>query len=343
MNKIKVAIYGATGIIGQRLIQSLINHPYFKITSLISSHRNASKKYFNAVNWLLEEKDIPKGIEQFELMSTESKDIDADIIFSALPENIARTIEPKLAKKGYIISSNSSNMRLEKDIPLIIPEINPYSLIDIIKLQKKNRNWDGYIVKNPNCSAIILSLALCPLIKYNIKELFVSTMQSVSGAGYNDMNNLNIKNNIIPFIENEENKIEQEIKKIFQEELKNNNLKSFNIYSSCHRVPVLNGHLESVFIKFKKEIDIDKIKNSLLNFTPKIKNLPTTPNKVIILKNEDNRPQPKIDISTKNGMSIFIGRIRKGIRFEVLGHNTIRGGAGASILNAELLYYYHLI
>lgn len=235
-------------------------------------------------------------------------------------------------------------MRLDKDIPLIIPEINPNEL-ELIDVQKKRKNWDGYIVKNPNCTATILALSLAPLIQHKINTIYVSTMQSISGAGKFDISTLDIKENIIPYIKNEEEKIELEIKKIFDNiNKKSSQYNNFNIYSSCHRVPVIDGHLESVYITFNNNnINKEKIKNSFLMYEPIIDNLPSSPSKLILLSDNVDRPQPKLDAYNGNGMSITIGRIRDGIRFEVLGNNTIRGGAGGSILNAELLYSKHLI
>ncbi|OYT34251.1 aspartate-semialdehyde dehydrogenase [Archaeoglobales archaeon ex4484_92] len=334
-----VAVLGATGMVGQKFIQLLEGHPWFKVKSLAASERRAGKKYGEEVIWLVSE-EVPKYVRDIEMVQLNPKYVDADIVFSALPSNIAREAEPKFASEGFVVASNASAFRMEKDVPLIIPEVNSDHL-GLINIQKKNRGWEGYIITNPNCTTIILTLSLKPLMKFGINSVKVATMQAISGAGFLGVPSFAIEDNIIPFIKGEEEKVESETLKILGK-LRNGEISYANISisASCHRVPVTDGHLESVWVEFTGKVDIEEIKSSFEKLAP-IKNLPTSPNKVIIVRSEVDRPQPRLDRNSGNGMSIVVGRIRKdtenSVKYLVLGHNTVRGAAGASILNAELL------
>jgi len=342
--KYKVAILGATGMVGQRFVQLLSNHPWFKISSLAASEKRVGKKYGEEMSPLFPF-SVPERIANIELSLMKPKNIDADIVFSALPSDVAKKIEPEFAKEGFVVASNASAYRLENDVPLVIPEVNPDHL-DLIEVQKRNREWDGFIVTNPNCTTIMLTLTLKPLMKLGLKEVKVASMQAVSGAGYPGVPSLNIIDNVIPFIKGEEEKVQTETLKLLGK-IEENRIRYANIKisASCHRVPVIDGHTEAVWAEFKEKISIEDVINAFESF--KSLDLPTSPDKVIVVRKEADRPQPRLDRNVGNGMSVVVGRIRKdddkSIKYIVLGHNTIRGAAGASILNAELMVKKKLI
>ena len=336
--KFKVGILGATGMVGQKFVQLLSNHPWFRITTLMASERRVGKIYGDEVDWIVSN-DVPKNVRDFEMMPMDPKYCEADIVFSALPSDVAREVEPKFAREGFVVASNASAYRMEEDVPLVIPEVNPDHL-NLIEVQRKRRGWDGFIVTNPNCTAIMLTITLKPLMDLGLKVVRVATMQALSGAGYPGVPSLAIIDNIIPFIKGEEEKVESEPLKILGN-LENGKIVPANIEisASCHRVPVIDGHLEAVWAKFDRSVDVDDIINAFNSLKPL--DLPTSPEKVIVVRSEVDRPQPRLDRDEGNGMSVVVGRIRKvrddEIRYLVLGHNTVRGAAGASILNAELM------
>lgn len=342
MTKIPCALLGGTGIVGQRFVKMLDDHPFFELELIIASEKNESKQYGNAVHWMIEG-DIPSAIRQLKIQTFNLdlfKKRGIKVIFSALPPDIAKPWEKNLAEHGYAVFSNSCAYRLDKTVPLLIPEVNP-DHIRLVECQTKNQR--GYIVTNPNCSTTGLAIALKPLMKYKIKRAIVSTYQALSGAGYPGVPALDIQSNVIPYIKDEEEKIENETKKIFGV-FQNNKITNSNIdiVPSCVRVPVREGHLESVVVEFEDNIELADIKQAM-RMLPSIKNLPTSPIKPIIVRDEEDRPQPGLDLHAgqpgrAKGMSITIGRFKKyqkQVRFFLLVHNTVRGAAGNSILNAE--------
>lgn len=335
--KIKVGVLGATGNVGQRFVQALSCHPWFELTALGASSRSSGKKYAEAADWKLG-REIPDSVSDIEIVETDPKNIDADVVFSALPANLAKTIEPAFAKEGFVVASNAAAMRMENDIPLTIPEVNPDHL-GLIDIQKKNRKWDGCIITNPNCSTIMMCVTLKPLIPFGIRSVNVATMQAISGAGYNGVYAMAIYDNVVPYIGGEEEKIETETLKIFGKfdgtSVKN---ADFKVSASCHRVPVIDGHTEAVWVDLENKPTPLDVKKAFLNFSPDLSDLPTEPRCPIIVREEPDRPQPRLDRDMGNGMSVSVGRIREGIRYVALGHNTIRGAAGASILNVELMH-----
>ncbi len=334
----KVCVLGATGMVGQKFVQLLENHPWFKVSALAASERRIGKKYGNEVEWIVSQ-NIPEYARDIEMVPLDPKQIDADIVFSALPAEIAREVEPKFAEAGFAVSSNASAFRMHEDVPLVIPEINPEHL-GLIEVQKRKRNWDGFIITNPNCTSTMFVITLKPLLdSFGIKSVRIASMQALSGAGYPGVPSLAITDNVIPFIKNEEEKCESEPLKILGkfegEKIKPAN---FKISASCHRVPVLDGHLEAVWVELEKSVSVDEVKDVFRSLKPL--DLPSSPKEVIVIREEPDRPQPRLDRDTGNGMSVVVGRIRKdawGIKYMVLGHNTVRGAAGASILNGELL------
>ncbi|MDR2943795.1 MAG: aspartate-semialdehyde dehydrogenase [Methanosarcinales archaeon] len=336
MAKIKVGVLGATGNVGQRFIQALDNHPWFEISALAASERSAGKKYGEVADWKIGT-EIPKTVEDIEVAAIDPKNIDADIVFSALPADLAKTIEPAFAQEGFVVASNAASFRMDEDIPLTIPEVNPDHL-GLIDVQKKNRKWDGCIITNPNCSTIMMAVTLKPLLQFGIESINVATMQAISGAGYNGIYAMSIYDNVVPYIGGEEEKIQTETLKIFGsfDGGKVTNA-PFKVSASCNRVPVIDGHTEAIWATLSKNPKPEEVRDAFLKFDPGLSHLPTEPKHPIIVRDEPDRPQPRLDRDMGKGMSVSVGRIREGIRYVALGHNTIRGASGASVLNAELL------
>ena len=343
---VNVGVLGATGMVGQRFIQLLDKHPDFEITALAASSRSAGKRYEDATTWYLNE-SMPESVKDITVCETspEAMSNDVDILFSSLPTEFAAKVEPEFAK-DYVVASNASAMRMVDDVPLVIPEVNP-EFLDLIEIQQKNRSWDGFIVTNPNCSTIALTLTLKPIYDaFKINKVYVSTMQAVSGAGYNGVPSMAIVDNLIPYIENEEEKMESETLHILGN-LDGTDVVNadFSLSASCHRVGVIDGHTEAVFVELDKNEDIADIKNAMVNFKglPQELDLYSAPKNPVIVKDEDDRPQPRLDRLSDNGMAVTVGRLRKdaamdnSFKYVLVGHNTIRGAAGASVLNAELI------
>lgn len=337
MAKIKAGVLGATGAVGQRFIEQLWDHPWFELTSLAASERSAGKRYCDAARWRLEH-EMPTEVGELEVVNVNPEDVDADVVFSALPADEAKKIEADFAEAGFVVASNASAYRFEEDVPLMIPECNADHL-DLIKVQKDRRGWDGYIVTNPNCTTIMFALTLKPLMSMGIQRVILASMQAVSGAGYEGVPSMAILGNVIPYIPGEDEKVELESQKILGtfdgEKIIN---ADFKVSASCNRVPVMDGHLEALWVEMSDDPTPERVREAFLNFDPGLGDLPTEPEKAIIVRDEPDRPQPRLDRNAGNGMSVSVGRIREGIRYMVMGHNTIRGAAGASVLNAELLH-----
>lgn len=343
-NKLKVGILGATGSVGQRFVKLLENHPWFEITELVASEKSAGKPYAEAVGWK-QDSAIPSSLSRIIVKEPNPEKCKCDFVFSGLDSSVAGEIEEKYAITGIPVISNSRNHRFDQDVPLIIPEVNP-DHIGIIPYQKKFRGYkSGFIVTNPNCSTTGLALALKPIHDaFTLEKIVVVTMQAVSGAGYPGLPSMDILDNVVPFINGEEEKMETEPNKIFAK-LINNRFTSPNIKitASCNRVGVTDGHMESVFFSIKKKAEDKDIIASVTQFSgiPWKLKLPSAPEKPIILKMESDRPQTRLDRNEGKGMSVNVGRIRKdpifGFKMSILSHNTVRGAAGGAILNAELL------
>lgn len=338
---LKAAVLGATGNVGQIFIQLLEKHPWFEVTTVAASKRSKGRTYNEASRWR-QATPIPEAVSQMEVVDINPKAVkDVDIIFSALPSAVAGPVEEAFASAGYVIVSNASAHRMDLDVPMLNPEINS-DHVSLIEKQKKRRKWDGAIITNPNCSTTVLTLPLKPIFdKFGIKNLIVSTMQAISGAGYPGVASLDIVDNVIPFIGGEEIKMETETQKILGTALEP---AKFKVSSSCHRVPTIDGHLEAVFVETKKKTDPNAVAKAMENFIgePQKLKLPSAPEKPVIVTWEKDRPQTRLDRMVGNGMSTIVGRIRKdpvleGVKFIALGHNTIRGAAGCGVLNAEYL------
>jgi aspartate-semialdehyde dehydrogenase len=333
---IKVGVLGATGAVGQRFVEALAGHPWFEISALAASERSAGKKYKDAANWRLESQ-MPEEAANLEVVPIDTKLVDADIVFSALPADLAKKVESDFAKAGCLVASNASAFRKDSDVPLMIPEVNPEHL-GLIDIQRDNRGWDGCIVTNPNCTTIMFTLTLKPLMQFGIENLTVASMQAISGAGYNGIPSMSILENVVPYIGGEEEKVESEPKKLLGEFDGSQVIPAnINISASCHRVPVMDGHLEALWVDMRDHPSPEQVRQAFLDFDPGLSELPSEPDPVIIVRDEPDRPQPRLDRNAGNGMAVSVGRIRKGIRYIVMGHNTIRGAAGASVLNAELI------
>jgi aspartate-semialdehyde dehydrogenase len=344
--KHKVGILGATGMVGQRFMKLLENHPYFEVTTLLASSRSAGKKYSEVAKWYLKE-EIPKGVSDMVVEDINPAAVDKydlDIVFSAIPSEIAREVEGAFAKKIPVFS-NTATYRMDEDVPLIVPEVNPEHL-DLIAEQKKKRGWEGFVVTNPNCTTIGFVIPLKPIMdKYGIEYVHMTSMQALSGAGYDGVPSMAILDNVIPFIRNEEEKAEIEPLKILgRMDAGKVKYADFEVLCACNRVNVRDGHTKSLFVKTKKDCSLEELSKALSGFEgePQKMNLPTAPKPVIIISDKEDRPQPFFDRDNGGGMAITVGRMRKKkenlFRFTCISHNTIRGAAGASVLNAELAY-----
>ena len=343
---VNVGVLGETGQVGQRFIQMLENHPDFELTALAASSRSAGKRYEDATTWYLDN-EMPDSVKDIVVCETnpDAMDNDVDIVFSSLPTEFAAKVEKDFAK-DYVVASNASAHRMKKNIPLVIPEVNPQCL-DMIDAQQKENNWDGFIVTNPNCSTIALALTLKPIVdNFSVNSVRVSTMQAVSGACYNGVPSMDIVDNLVPYIGNEEEKMQSESLYLLGTYDGNDVIDAnFKLSASCHRVPVIDGHTEAVFIELDNDFDIDDVSDKMANFKalPQELNLFSAPENPVIVKKENDRPQPRMDRNAGNGMAVTVGRLRKDTVFDnsfkyvLVGHNTIRGAAGASILNAELI------
>ncbi len=336
--KIDVGILGCTGAVGQKFISLLSNHPYFRIKELAASERSAGKKFKEAVNWL-EPFEIPENVSDIKVKNCRP-DLDCKIVFSGLDSTVAGETEAEFSRSGYAVISNSKNHRMKDDVPLVIPEINSCHF-DLINLQKKKSGTEGFIVTNPNCSTIALALSLAPVHrKFGIKKIIVNTMQAISGAGYPGISSHDILGNIIPYIKDEEEKIQTETLKILGD-LENGKIKfaDIAISASCNRIPVKDGHTLSISFETFEKADPDGLINSWKHF--KNKDYHSSPQKLFHYFENPARPQPLLDVNNGEGMTISIGNLRKcnilDWKITVLGHNTIRGAAGTAILNAEYL------
>jgi len=346
MSKIRVAVLGATGMIGQRFVQMLEGHPYFEIEGLYASERSDGKRLRDVLkvrDFAYSEETLDIKIEAMELKKIAKN---ARVAFSGVPSELAGKTESDLAADGVAVFTNAGAHRMDKDVAILVPEVNP-SHLNSVKDQATYRNG-GYIVTNANCSATGIVPPLAAIRNaYGLNFISVSTYQALSGAGYPGVPSLDAVGNVIPFIKNEEEKMEEELAKMLGTyENKKFNYAKFRMFANCARVPVIDGHLESLLIKMDKTPSVEEIADTLRRFRgePQTLKLPSAPDQPIIVRTEDNRPQPALDIlagtpDRAKGMASVVGRIRKSDEYYklfVLSHNTLRGGAGGSVLNAEL-------
>jgi aspartate-semialdehyde dehydrogenase len=342
MSKIKVAVLGATGAVGQRFVQLLDKHPWFEVTALTGSDRTVGQIYGDACRWVLNE-PMPDYVRSMRVVPTEPG-LDAAITFSALPSDQAKAIEPAFARAGHGVCSNASSYRMDPDVPLLIPEVNPDHTA-LIGVQRRQRHWSGFIATNPNCTSTGFTIAFRPLHDaFGIRRAFVVSMQALSGAGYPGVASLDIVDNVIPYVSGEESKVESEPCKMLGQ-LNESHVVDASIKISAHtnRVTVIDGHTVCVSLEFDRPIGPREAAQAMADFkAPSIvQTLPSSPQCAIEVRSEADRPQPRKDRGAGKGMTTVVGRVREDplfhVKFVVLSHNTIRGAAGGSILNAELL------
>lgn len=348
MDKIRVGILGSTGSVGQRYVSMLSNHPWFEIAALSASGASAGKSYREAAKWVLD-REMPAEQASLKIIAAdaaEMKKAKVDLVFSALPSDVAKVVEAQMAVAGMVVVADTSAHRMGADVPLVIPEVNGDHLAAV-----EGKKGKGYIVTGPNCTTIGLAMSLKPVqVKFGLKRVLVSTMQALSGAGFYGVPSMAIIDNLIPFIRGEEEKVAQEILKILGSYSNGFKYAGFKLGASCHRVGVLDGHTEAVFLETESEAAPAEVADCMRKFAaePQKLGLPSAPVQPIIVRDEPDRPQPRLDRLSGSperakGMATVVGRIRdepaldRGIKYVVLSHNTIRGAAGNAILIAEML------
>jgi aspartate-semialdehyde dehydrogenase len=339
--KIEVGVLGATGMVGQHFVKFLHNHPWFNLTWAGASDRSAGKKYSEATSWRLDGA-MPDAAADLTVQDSTPGNAPR-LVFSAMDASVATEIERAFAEAGHLVVSNSRNHRMEPDVPLLVPEINGDHL-GIVPTQQRNRGWRGMIVTNPNCSTIVLTLGLAPFKQFGIRKVIVTTLQAISGAGYPGVASMDINANVIPYIGGEEEKMQQETQKILGD-LAGGSFRPLDarVSAHCNRVPVVDGHTMAVSVELERKPAREEILSAIANFrsTPQEKNLPSAPKQPVIYMDDQMRPQPRRDVERERGMAVFMGRLREcpvlDWKFVALGHNTVRGAAGAAVLNAELM------
>ncbi len=341
--KLRAGVLGATGLVGQRIVHLLANHPWFELTEVAASERSSGKTYAEAVHWHLDA-PIPQAARELAVKGLDPS-LDCDFVFSALDPSVAGAAEEDFARAGYPVVSNSRNHRMDPDVPLLIPEVNAAHL-DAIPLQQKNRGYNsGFIVTNPNCSTAGLVLVLKPLADaFGLEKIFVVTLQAVSGAGYPGVASLDVHGNVVPFISGEEEKMECEPQKLLGKWDGARFVDAgLGITAHCNRVPVLDGHVECVSLSLKKIASLREVREALQTFevSSELASLPSALRHPIVVLDAEDRPQPRRDVNAGNGMAAVVGRIRQcpllDVKLTLLSHNLVRGAAGAALLNAELL------
>ena len=343
---IPVAVLGATGMVGQRLVQLLDGHPWFRVVALTGSERSAGRTYAEAATWLLDT-PLPAWAASLPVLPTTAAAVaqsGARLAFSALPASVARQVEPALAAAGVWVCSNASAFRREPDVPLLMPEVNPQH-IRLVETQRARRGWPAAIITNPNCSTTGLVAPLKALHDaFGVTHAVVVTLQALSGAGYPGVPALAIADNVIPYIANEEDKIEWEPRKLLgMLDGEGVRLADITLSASVHRVPVTDGHLLSVSLRTARPVSPAEAREALAAYAPppETADLPSTPRPVLLVREEPDRPQPRLDRLTGRGMTTVVGRVRPdpvlGLKLEILSHNTVRGAAGGALYNGEWL------
>lgn len=337
-----VAVLGATGAVGQTFIRLLENHPWFELSEVAASERSAGRTYGDVTRWI--EGTMPHAVRKMDVVLVDPARIKSPIVFSAMDSAVAGEFEEAFARAGKFVLSNAKNHRMEADVPLVIPEVNPEQL-GILATQQKERGWKGAIITNANCAATVAAMALAPLHeKFRIKRLFMATMQAVSGAGYPGVASLDILGNVIPHIADEEPKLEREMTKLLAG-FENGQivLSDMQVSSHTNRVPVEHGHTVCMSVEFEREPTVDASIDALRSWrgADVTRGLPSAPLTPLEYMDAPDRPQPRRDVNAGKGMTVSVGRVRPDplfhIRLVAMGHNTVRGAAGGSVLNAELL------
>ncbi len=342
MKKLEVGILGATGMVGQRFVSLLENHPWFEVAWLAASEKSAGKKYAEACSWRLR-KPLPQSMRDFDVHECEPEKAPR-LVFSSLDSKVAGEVEQEFARAGHVVVSNSSNHRMEPDVPLLIPEVNPDHL-SLVRVQRQQRRWKGMIVTNPNCTTVGLAMSLAPLKEaFGLEKVLMTSLQAVSGAGYPGVPTLDILGNVIPYISSEEEKVERETRKLLGK-LADGRVQEgeFAVSAQCNRVLVEDGHTESISISLRSKATLEDLVEAWRKYrsVPQERELPSAPKHPIVVREEKDRPQPKFDAETEGGMAVVVGRLRPcsvlQFKYTALSHNTIRGAAGAALLNAELM------
>ncbi|MDX2138415.1 MAG: aspartate-semialdehyde dehydrogenase [Chloroflexota bacterium] len=341
MDKIKVAILGATGAVGQRFVQLLEGHPWFEVHELVGSDRSAGKTYGEAARWVLDA--APPATVRNKTVLPLDAELESPLVFSALPKEPAVEREPALAAAGHIVSTNASAHRMAEDVPLLLPEVN-YDHVRLIDVQRQKRGWTGALIANSNCTAMPVVMALAPLRKFGVEKVHIVSMQAVSGAGYPGVPSLDMIDNVIPYVPSDEEKLETESLKMLGA-LEDDEIAMYPaiIGASCNRVPVVDGHVVIVSVGLREQPSMSDVIETWEGWRAEsiVAGLPSAPEQPLYYLREVDRPQPRRDRAAGNGMSTSIGRLRAcpllGYKFVALSHNTIRGAAGCAILNAELL------
>jgi aspartate-semialdehyde dehydrogenase len=340
--KIEVGILGATGMVGQHFIKFLDGHPLFQLTWLGASERSAGKRYRDAVKWHLGG-TAPADIADLTVEEAAPNHA-PQLLFSAMDASVATEIEQAFAQAGHVVVSNSKNHRMDRDVPLLVPEINPDHL-QLIPGQQRARGWKGQIVTNPNCSTVVLTMGLAPLKQFGITRVVATTLQAISGAGYPGVPSMDIVGNVIPFIGGEEEKMQQETQKILGR-FAGDHIEPMaaKVSAHCNRVPVVDGHTVTVSVELSSKPSETDLLHAFETYSsiPQERRLPSAPSRPVQYMSETDRPQPRKDVERERGMAAFVGRLRKcpvfDWKFVALGHNTVRGAAGAAVLNAELMH-----
>jgi len=339
--RIPVAVLGATGAVGQTFIALLADHPWFELAELAASERSAGKRYGESARWI--GSAPPAGIADRMVVACDVAAVRSPIVFSALDAAVAGELEGAFARAGRLVFSNAKNFRMDADVPLMVPTVNPEHM-QLLAHQRTSRGWPGGIVTNANCAATVAAAALAPIhAAFGVDKVFVTTMQAVSGAGYPGVPSLDILGNVIPYIGEEEEKIERELPKILGR-LQGGAIEAARLGVSAHanRVAVEHGHTVCLSIALEKKASVDEVREALAGYAlhSTLRGLPSAPAAPIAVHALPDRPQPRRDVNAGNGMTVTVGRVRKDplfdIRLVALGHNTVLGAAGASVLNAEL-------
>ncbi len=337
-----MAVLGATGAVGQTFIRLLADHPWFELVEVAASERSARKRYTDAARWL--EGTMPDDVARMEVRNCDPTELEAPIVFSALDSSVAGEIEQAFARAGKIVLSNAKNFRMEPDVPLVIPEVNADHL-GLIEKQRHDRGWEGAIITNANCAATVAAFALAPLHeRFGVEKLFMTTMQAVSGAGYPGVASLDILGNVIPYIAEEEPKVEREMRKLLGR-FENGGVTNaaFEVSAQTNRVAVEHGHTVCITASFNDRPTPEQALETLRAWkgAESTWSLPSRPDEPLVVTDSADRPQPRRDVDAGGGMTVTVGRVRGDpildLRMVALGHNTIRGAAGGSVLNAELL------
>ncbi len=347
----RVAVLGATGAVGQAFIRLLANHPWFELAEVAASERSAGKRYADAATWIGAD-DMPANVATMTVLPCDPARISADVVFSALDSSVAGDAEPAFAHAGKVVLTNAKNHRMAPDVPLVIAEVNS-SHLGVLEAQRRNRGWTGGIIANGNCASIVATLPLAPIHeRFGIKNVIAMTMQAVSGAGYPGVPSLDILGNVIPYIADEEAKLETEMQKFLgRVAADRGSIESaaFGVSAHTNRVPVEHGHTVCLSVELERKADAADVERALREWSgaESARGLPNSPERALMVSDRPDRPQPRRQVNTGHGMTVVVGRVREDpvldVKLVAMGHNVVRGAAGASVLNAELMVHCGLL